>query len=136
MKPFYSPLSRSRQFSRGMTLVELLVVVGVIGVLAAIAIMVLSHTNEAAQHAKNRRNAQTVATIYASAAAAGAVFTSPEGDVRAVISELAGGKSGRGILSNTVFTIPAFGAGEVEQFLPHLAYQPGRGGLIAYDPTP
>ncbi len=93
---------------------ELLMAVAILGVIAALAIPSLAGVMDGGRQVKANRQAQAVAQTYAAARAAGAEFAvlTREGVVDTLTQM--GGVHGRGIFSDTAFTLPLSPAERLE----------------------
>lgn len=69
---------RKREASRGLGLVEMLVVIAIIGLLVTIALPSMGMLREKGERERNRRNAQQVASLSRAVAALGIAHVLPE----------------------------------------------------------
>jgi prepilin-type N-terminal cleavage/methylation domain-containing protein len=99
------PMKLAAQTStrRGFSLVELLMAVAIISMIAAMAVFGLSGLTDRSKETVVRRNAQSFAQMVANARAAGVEFraTTMEG----IMAELAEGRNGAGVFSDTKFSL-------------------------------
>ena len=94
-----------KNFRKGFSLVEMLVVIAVIGIIAAIAIPNIGNINAAAKTAAQQRNAQSIASVYAAGAAAGAAWVTTTASA-AVDDVLAGKAPTDGAFNGKIFRCP------------------------------
>lgn len=128
--------STSRQFRKGFSLAEMLVVIGVITVLATLAILNFSSFFTESGKSKDMRNAQSVVTAFTSARHAGAVFQSSTLD--GLLDELVIGASPtEGPLAGKRFAVGTIAPDEREKMKRYIRFIPsGVEGdmLMTFDP--
>ena len=87
---------------RGLTLIEVLVVILIVGLIASIAVPSLGLLTGEADKVKDKRNAQTIMLAYSTGAAAGVDW--PDGDVATQVAAVIEGRQpASGSLSNMMF---------------------------------
>ncbi|MGI9244951.1 MAG: hypothetical protein ACR2RV_29375 [Verrucomicrobiales bacterium] len=91
--------------SAGLSLAEMVAVIGVIGLFAAIAIPIFANATDEASSTRHRRNAQALALLANQAVAAGDLSIPAAGSVEEVVDLLLAGVSGTGALEGTLFKL-------------------------------
>ena len=122
------PVSRKR----GLTLIELLMVLLLVTVLSGLALQSLPTIWESSLRAQYQRNAQEIASIFASAKAAGVDFTVP-GDKRATVDKVvAGDTATTGVFKDKVFRLSGVSDDAIVGAMDFLDFD---GDILTYDQT-
>lgn len=127
-------LNRSRfRSSKGLSLVELLVVLSIIGILAAISISKYQGLQKGAERATARRNAQTLAMVASSAQAVGNLTIGEATTIDDAVSVLMNGpSSGIGVFSDMDFKVSDLSDDDVELAKEYLDFENGQ---LVYQPN-
>ena len=99
---------------RGLSLVEMLVVVAIIGVIAALCIMVLGGQRKALVEARDRRNAQEIASLCQAAKAAGVELAVADDPVLTAQLAVTGKEAEGGAFDGKTFKLPGLADDDVE----------------------
>lgn len=118
--------------TKGIGLVEMLVVVSIIGIITAIVIVPYTKvTRDRTDQARNRVNAQQIVSMSQSARAAGVSLMVP-GDLEATLKQVvAGGTSSDGVFTGATFSLEGMDEESVEKASDYLSLN---GGDLVYDP--
>ena len=131
MKCFRSSSSSKRRDprrSRGLSLVEMLVVLSILGIMSFI--MVPHMKTEEVKNSRDRRNAQTLAAVCLSAQTAGKDFV-VAGDVEATVRAIvAGGTPADGTMQTSWFGVPGLDDFQILGAVPFLTLE---NGMLVYD---